>query len=128
MIAVDTNILVRIFTADNPEQTRRAKALLESDLLWVSNTVFLETAWVLSYYYDFDEPEICQAFGNLLGLTNVQTESSALDSVLDLCARGLQFADAFHLSCRPPGATFATFDEQLLKRALRAGVRDVKRP
>ena len=52
MAALDTNVLVRWLLKDDPQQTRLAQSLLlrareHDEALWVSNTVFLETEWVL---------------------------------------------------------------------------------
>jgi predicted nucleic-acid-binding protein len=128
MLAVDTNILVRLLTADDPDQTARAKIVL-SKTVWISHTVFLETAWVLSYFYSFDDAAICEAFRRLLGLGDVHAQDAAtIHSAILLCGQGVQFADALHLCCRPAGVTFVSFDESLLKRARRAGLKDVSRP
>ena len=55
---------------------------------------------------------------------------AALDPVLtqqalDAYHAGLDFADALHAAQRREGATFATFDEQLVRRAPKAGLRKV---
>jgi predicted nucleic acid-binding protein len=44
MIAVDTNVLVRVVTNDRV-QARRALRRMQSDRIWISRTVRLETAW-----------------------------------------------------------------------------------
>ena len=40
--------------------------------------------------------------------------------------KGLDFADAIHVSARGAVAEFVTFDEKLVKRATRAGIAGVK--
>ncbi len=47
MLAIDTNLIVRYLTADHPEQSARAKALIEGAEVFVCTTVVLETEWVL---------------------------------------------------------------------------------
>jgi predicted nucleic-acid-binding protein len=47
MLAVDTNVVVRYLTADDPEQFARAVAVVEGAETFVSLTVLLETEWVL---------------------------------------------------------------------------------
>jgi len=49
MLAVDTNLLVRIVANDDPEQVRRATSLFETERIFVPKTVLLETEWVLRY-------------------------------------------------------------------------------
>ena len=39
MIAVDTNVIVRIVTHDDPDQTRRAVALFERERIFITKTV-----------------------------------------------------------------------------------------
>ncbi len=54
MLAVDTNVLVRLVTRDDPDQARRAFALFKRERLWIGKTVLLETEWVLRYSYQLD--------------------------------------------------------------------------
>jgi len=47
MIAVDTNIVVRLLTNDDPEQAGRAAAVVKNGPVFIPKTVVLETEWVL---------------------------------------------------------------------------------
>jgi predicted nucleic-acid-binding protein len=47
MLAVDTNVLVRLLTGDEPKQAAAARALFAAEPIWIAKTVFLETGWVL---------------------------------------------------------------------------------
>jgi hypothetical protein len=59
----------------------------------------------------------------LLGLKNVHVEDeSSVAAALGLTASGIELADAMHLSSRPPGARFISFDKAFVQRARRAGV------
>ena len=68
MIAVDTNVLVRLLTGDDPKQESAARSLFARESIWVAKTVLLETNWVLRSLYGFDESAIRDAFTRLLGL------------------------------------------------------------
>jgi predicted nucleic-acid-binding protein len=126
MIAVDTNVVVRLLAGDHPHQTDAARSLFASGPVWIAKTVLLETAWVLQKLYGFEEDAVCEAFGKLLGLENVHAEDeTAVTAALVLVTRGVEFADAFHLSSRPPGASFHSFDVKLVRRAARVGVEQV---
>jgi predicted nucleic-acid-binding protein len=126
MVAVDTNVLVRILTGDDPTQEAVARSLFATGPVWIAKTVLLETAWVLSSLYEFKDSEIREAFIKLLGLKNVQVEDEAsMASALDLAAQGVEIADALHLSSRPPGIPFVSFDKTFVKRAQRAGATGV---
>lgn len=129
MHAVDTNIVVRLLVADDLPQFEAAQATFAVGPIWIAKTVLLETAWVLRTAYDFDDAMVCDAFTNLLGLPNTLVEDSdAILDALDLVTQGIQIADAIHLTSRPPGATFLSFDKALVRRAQKAGVPSVATP
>ena len=122
MIAVDTNVLVRLLTGDDPKQAAAARALFAAEPIWIAKTVFLETGWVLRSLYGFEESAIRGAFTKLLGLKNVHAEDeSSLVAALALTAHGMELADALHLSSRPPAAAFVSFDKSFVQRAARVG-------
>jgi len=123
MIAVDTNVLVRLLTGDEPRQEAAARSLFRSEPIWIAKTVLLETGWVLRSLYGFEATAIREAFTKLLGLKNVSVEDEAsVAAALALTARGIELADAMHLSSRPPGAALVSFDKSFVQRARRAGV------
>ncbi|MBI3210938.1 MAG: type II toxin-antitoxin system VapC family toxin [Candidatus Solibacter usitatus] len=108
MIAVDTNVLVRLLTGDDPVQAAAARSLFASGPIWIAKTVLLETVWVLRRLYGFEVDTIQAALRRLLGLKNVHAEDeSAVAAALELTARGMEFADALHVHSRPRGAVFA---------------------
>jgi predicted nucleic-acid-binding protein len=123
MTAVDTNVVVRLLTQDDLKQAAAAKSLFAAGPIWISKTVLLETGWVLRSLYAFDEKAVSDAFTKLLGLKNVHTEDKAsMADALALTAHGMELADAIHLSSRPPGSAFVSFDRSFVRRANRAGV------
>ena len=119
MIALDTNVLVRVITEDDETQAAVAASLMKSDRLFISKTVLLELEWVLRFAYDFERPEICGALKHLLGLSNLQVEDEAAVALgLAGYEGGMDFADALHLaSCSSAVSEFATFDGGLAKKA-----------
>lgn len=122
MTAVDTNILVRLLTGDDPDQVAAARSLFAAGPIWIAKTVLLETGWVLGSLYGFEQDAIRTAFTKLLGLTNVHVEDeAAVAAALSLAAQGIQFPDAIHLSSRPAGCAFVSFDRAFVRRARRAG-------
>src|SRR5882672_5583907 len=126
MIAVGTNVVVRLLTGDDPKQAAAARSLFASEPIWIAKTVLLETGWVLRSLYGFKESAIRDAFTRLLGLKNVRAEDElSVAAALLLTVHGIEFADAMHLSSRPPGAAFVSFDQSFIRRARRAGATDV---
>jgi predicted nucleic-acid-binding protein len=67
MIAVDTNVVVRLLTKDDLKQTA-AESLFAVEPIWIAKTVLLETIWVLRSLYGFDEGATRGALELLLGL------------------------------------------------------------
>ncbi len=123
MLALDTNVLVRCLTLDDPSQVPAAKALLaHSNGVFVAKTVLLELEWVLRAAYKLPRPTIHFALGKLLGLPNLSTESPGqVRQALDGYAHGLDFADALHLFASTADEGLFTFDAQFARVATAAG-------
>lgn len=119
MIALDTNVLVRVLTRDDPAQAAMAADLMRSGDLFVCKTVLLELEWVLRFAYGFDRVAIHGAIVRLLGFATLQVEDErAVAEALRGYEAGMDFADALHLSSSAPTVTeFATFDQGLAKKA-----------
>lgn len=64
--AVDTNIVVRFLTHDDPDQFQQADAIFNSSIAFIPDTVWLETEWVLRFAYDYDAKAVIKAFRGLL--------------------------------------------------------------
>ncbi len=129
MTAVNTNVVVRLLTADDPKQAAAAKSLFRTQAIWIAKTVLLETGWVLRSLYGYEDSAIREAFIKLLGLKNVRVEDElSVAAALALTAQGIDLADALHLSSRPPGAAFVSFDRSFIRRAKRASVAAVSLP
>lgn len=121
MTAVDTNVVVRLLTGDDP-----ARSLFAAGPIWIAKTVLLETSWVLKSVYGFEDAPVRDALTKLLGLKNVHAEDKpSIAAALALTAHGLELADAIHLASRPPGAAFVSFDQPFVRRANRAGASNV---
>lgn len=70
MIAIDTNIIVRWITQDDPHQAKRVERLFRSHhaskQILICDAVLVELEWVLSSVYDFTREQICTAFEKIL--------------------------------------------------------------
>jgi len=118
MIAVDTNVIVRLLTQDDEKQYNKSLRLFQEQDIFIPDTVILETEWVLRFAYNFKPDEICQAFRSLLGLPNVQvTNASLMAQLLQWHENGLDFADALHLAQSQNCSAIYTFDNQFVNRA-----------
>jgi predicted nucleic-acid-binding protein len=65
MRAVDTNVLVRLFTRDDVRQVAAAEAFVAAGA-WVGHVVLAETTWVLNAVYDLPPAAIARAVEMLL--------------------------------------------------------------
>ena len=118
MVAVDTNVVVRLLTDDEPAQAARARAMFEREEVLLAKTVLLESEWVLRRLYRFGSGRIADAFVNLIALPDVVCEDAlAVADALQWMRGGMDFADALHLASARPAGRFATFDDKLVKRA-----------
>jgi predicted nucleic acid-binding protein len=122
MIAVDTNIVIRLLTGDDPAQAERARVLFASESVFLPKTVVLECEWVLRRLYRTDRPAILNALSGLASLPNVRCEDeAALADAFAWARQGMDFADALHLASAHSAEKFATFDEDMVKRAPKLG-------
>lgn len=120
MIAVDTNVIVRLLVADDRRQAIRARRLFEANGILIPTTVLLEAEWVLRSAYDFQPVAIFEAFQKLLGLPQVSLpEPAVVHAALMAYRDGLDFADALHLAGAADAERLATFDRKLLTAARR---------
>lgn len=118
MIAVDTNVVVRLLTRDDEKQFQKALALFTKESIFIPDTVILETEWVLRFAYDFKTSEICDAFTKLFGMPNVKIPSpDRISLAIELARQGLDFADALHLALSQNCDRLATFDSKFILQA-----------
>lgn len=119
MNAIDTNIVVRIVTRDDPSQSERARAAVEDHgEVFVPTSVMLEAFWVLCRTYGFGRAQTADALKKFAALETVVLEQPAVVmSALDRATDGLDFADALHLAAAADCQTFLTFDRELIRRA-----------
>ncbi len=130
MTAIDTNIIIRFLTGDDEKQFAKAKKVFSKQELFISDTVVLESEWVLRFAYQFTPIEINNAFTSLLGLPNVMVENSQqLMQTLEMHKDGFDFADALHLAkSQPHTSIFLTFDKKFIRIAKGKGTFKVKAP
>jgi predicted nucleic-acid-binding protein len=122
MIALDTNILVRLVTNDHPAQAKQSAELIDTgDALFVPLTVTLELEWVLRGAYLLDKSAIVRSFEALLSVRNINFErQSDIQHSLQYYQSGFDFADALHHAGATGCKALATFDKKFEKLAAKA--------
>jgi predicted nucleic acid-binding protein len=116
--AIDTNVIVRFLTGDDPAQAAKARKLIEAADLFVPTTVLLETEWVLRSAYDFAPSRIVAALTAFAGLPGIRLEDPPVAAqALAWMEAGVDFADALHLASARDCDGFFTFDRRLARSA-----------
>lgn len=100
MTGLDTNVLVRYLTQDEPRQSRRAATLVAEAVsggqrLFVSTLVLCELVWVLRGAYALDRPTIAGALERILstGQLEIDQKDIVREALGDYKAGGGDFAD-----------------------------------
>ncbi|MBP1597978.1 MAG: hypothetical protein H6Q05_3355 [Acidobacteria bacterium] len=117
MRAIDTNVLVRLITRDDPGQVTAAEAFVANGA-WVSYLVLAEATWVLSAVYHLEPPEIAKMVEMLLYHKDLTLEGSeVVTAALEHFRKkpALGFSDCLLLEiARKAGHTpLGTFDQGL---------------
>ena len=121
MQAVDTNVLVRALTGDDPTQSPAAEAFIRSHApVWISHVVLIETFWVLESVYACKKPRMVEVLKRILDSRDlVLEEATVARGALELYqAKGkVNFEDCMILAiARKAGRLpLATFDKALGK-------------
>lgn len=122
MIALDTNVLVRLITGDDPVQAREIEVYLEKTEgpFLIPDLVMAELAWVLQRRYGFRRTEVGDVLLALLNRRDVVFEDEervrvAVRSFIE----GLDLADALIVEiARAAGCDrLASFDDSLKAKA-----------
>jgi len=121
MIGLDTNILVRYLTQDDPVQSAKAAEILERRLTgknpgFVSIVAMVETVWVLDRAYFLTAQEIATAIERLLQVEvlAIESEQEVFTAMVALKQGRGSFADALiaELGARVGCTRTLTFDRK----------------
>jgi predicted nucleic-acid-binding protein len=121
MLAVDTNVLVRVLVDDPeaPEQCRAARQIVsEAGEIAISQVVQVEAAWVLTGAYGLSRAALCAVFERLSEhpAFHLQRPDIFLAALQTFRDRHADFADCEILAESIAAAgELATFDRKLAK-------------
>jgi len=126
VIALDSNVLVRLLVEDDPVQTAAAvrlveRAAAEEGRLFLATVALCETVWVLRSAYGFPREEIAEVVLDLLAAQHLVVERRA-EAERALAAFASGRGDLPDYLLREAGASagaapVATFDRPLLREA-----------
>ncbi len=129
MKAIDTNLIVRILTNDDPDQAVRAQMQVDREDVLVLTTVVLETAWVLKSVFKQSGAEVAQLLEAFAGLPNVVLEEpDRVARALKAARAGMDMADALHLAGANDCEAFLSFDGRMARAARENGFIVVREP
>lgn len=129
MLAVDTNVVVRYLTNDDPTQAAVARRLVAGNPVQLLKTVLLEIEWVLRSLYRFSPRKIHAAMYDFARLPRVTVEDAEqVRQALQWFAQGLDFADALHMAAAEGEGcdALATFDRKLAAASRKADAGRIK--
>ena len=124
MIGLDTNVLVRYLTQDDPVQAAQAtevieRRLSEQDPGFISVVAMTETVWVLERFYRFGSARIVSAIERMLGAETlvVDSEPEVFTAMIALKEGRGSFADALigALGAKAGCSRVLTFDRKALR-------------
>jgi predicted nucleic-acid-binding protein len=124
MIGLDTNVLIRYLTQDDPVQSAKATELIERRLTaknpgFVSIVAMVETVWVLDRAYSLTAQEISTAVERLLQVEvlAIENEQQVFTAMVALKQGRGSFSDALiaQLGVRAGCARTLTFDRKALR-------------
>jgi predicted nucleic-acid-binding protein len=124
MIGLDTNILIRYLTQDDPVQSAKATEILERRLTpknpgFVSVVAMIETVWVLDRAYGLTAQKIAAAVERLLQVEvlAIENEQEVFTAMVALKQGHGSFADALiaELGVRAGCTRTLTFDQKALR-------------
>jgi predicted nucleic-acid-binding protein len=119
MRAVDTNILVRVITRDDPQQLAVAEAYTRRGA-WVSTVVIAESSWVLGSVYGLDDQQLATVLEMLLShehfsLQDPEVISAALEHFRAGAAPGFTDCLILEIARKAGHLPVGTFDKRLGK-------------
>ena|SRR3990170_7776631 len=119
MRAVDTNVLVRLFTRDDLKQVAAAESFTSKGA-WVSTLVLIEATWVLTAVYELTHPEIATAVDMLLHhrdltIQDSDTVAAALEHYRRRPALGFSDCLILEVARKAGHVPLGTFDRDLGK-------------
>ncbi|MDP2055435.1 MAG: PIN domain-containing protein [Acidobacteriota bacterium] len=117
MRAVDTNVLVRMITRDDPRQAAAADAFVANGA-WVSVLALAEASWVLTSVYDMSPAELGTSVRMLLDheqltLQDPDVIESALQTFTAKPTVGFSDALLLELARKAGHVPLGTFDRDL---------------
>lgn len=121
MLAIDTNVLIRLLVRDDEKQVKLADKFIAKGA-WVSHLVLAEALWVLDSVYSLSAAQLIEALSLLLAheslvLQDADTVSAALTHFKSKPALGFSDCLVLEIARKAGHVPLGTFDKALSKLA-----------
>lgn len=124
-ITIDTNILLRIFVADDEVQYQKSIELLESiDEFFVPVTVFIEVVWVLTQTYKLPKSDVFEVLLDFIeNSEKLVCDTKMVRTGLQMLQNNGDFADMInaYIGNEHGYAHFVTFDKKASQKLNQLG-------
>jgi predicted nucleic-acid-binding protein len=119
MLAIDTNVLVRLFVLDDAKQVKAAEQFIAKGA-WISHVVLVEALWVLESVYERSAEQLMAALTLLLAheslvLQDADTVSAALAHFKSKPKLGFSDCLVLEIARKAGHVPLGTFDKALAK-------------
>jgi len=118
VISLDTNVVLRYFLNDIPEQGVKSKTVITGSVVYVTDVVLTETVYVLERVIEMERSDIVRLITAFLSLPNMIYNDYFLDETIELYGsqKTLSFVDCYAaVEAKMYNNSLVTFDKQLLK-------------
>jgi len=124
MIGLDTNVIVRLFVDDDPQQAQAARGLVASKCSgnnpgFIDRVALCELIWVLTSVHGYRRAAVAEVIEMLLENRDMRLEDSDLirSALREYRTSGVEFADILigHVNLARGCEATATFDKKAAK-------------
>jgi len=97
MIIIDTSVIIRYLTGDDPEKAKKFRSYLRKNKgLYVSDTVVAETYFALTSFYRFSRSKVLSWLSDLIRHPNIQCDEGVLKEAIEIATSyNVSFVDAY---------------------------------
>lgn len=99
---IDTNVIVRFLTRDDPKLTKKAEKILknaESGQLEIPDFILTEIVWLLLSYYKIEKEEVIEKLEGMLAFDKFKLNRKVLREAVDIYRdNNISFVDAYLLA------------------------------
>jgi len=97
-VVIDADVVIRFFTADDPEKARRFEKFLDSGKkITLTDVTFAEIYWTLRSFYKFPKKRIINALESLINTSSINCNYELLHNTLELLkSKNISLIDAYN--------------------------------